>query len=190
MLKVSVIVLLVILVVWAAPSSITNAMNVPFKLGDINENGEVVANSLWKPYYSADKKFSINYYDSEFLYPQNITETDNKIILDTLPMYILVTLKGPFYSDTDLQLHAFQIMNRHLIADENRTIFEDVHPVWTANSDMGYAYSLKNTHDGLISKLAFFDHDYQIYQIILVGAYSKNTIPEFDKTIDSIKLFD
>lgn len=89
--------LVVVLVVGTAVPTLY-ASNVPFKLGDLmNEDGPQVS-SLWEPYYSPEKRFSINYYDAHSLFSgQNITEHDSKIRLDTLPMYISVTLKGPFY---------------------------------------------------------------------------------------------
>lgn len=168
MLKYSIFVLAVVLVVGAAAQP-TNAITVPFKAGDINENGEVVVNTLWKTYYSSQKQFGINYYDSEFLYPQNITETGDSIRLNTLPMLIDVHFKRNLDIDAKELAVNMQIKDQQ---DDDK-IVKGVHSLWV-DDEIGYSYT-KVTQNGYLLQNVFVNHLGHLYMVSIIADNDENT---------------
>lgn len=181
--------LIVFLIVgcWTAPTFTAYGIYVPYKLKDLMDESGPHVNSYWKTYYSPQKKIAINYYDAGFELDEsaNITETDEKIEIRTLPMIVFVL----FYKNSLSDPKEFAMQMQLNDQKKGETIVNSLDSILVDN-EIGYTYLKTNFDDTVLLQAVALEHLGHLYFIYLVAGNDANTQSEFDRTFESIRLFE
>jgi hypothetical protein len=181
--------LIVFLIVgcWTAPTLSAYGIYVPYKLKDLMGESGAHVNSYWKTYYSPQKKIAINYYDSGFKFDEgaNITESDEKIEIRTLPMFVNVY----FFRNLDTDPKQFALTMQLKDQENGDTIIRSIDSMLVDN-EIGYTYTKVTGSGETILQSVFVKHLGHLYTVFLTASNDANTQEEFDRTFDSVRFFD
>jgi hypothetical protein len=145
-------------------------------------------------FYSPEKKFSIDYVESN-TFPLNITETSDSVRIQTGPMDIGVIISdNPIYDDLSRE----SLLNQRMLQLSGHVLDKTTHPVVIDNNGNKTGYSFTTMYgiedEGLtiIYDSIITQHYGKIYQIILQYDISHAVMApdEIMQTVDSIKFFD
>lgn len=176
--------LVILLIIMVGTAPFIYATNVTAELGDLQSEDK--GNSSWKTYHSPNKDFAINYYDAPNLFPQqDLSETGEWIRLVTMPMIIHMDYKEKFDSDPEAIALNMQLQDQVKGDMVVRGVYKQL-----VDDEIGYSYVKTDKDNEVFLQVVIVNHDGNRYAVFLAAPNDQDTLEEFDKTVESIKLSD